>query len=365
MSKTPPVFTLIENQSLPTLTSQSSYVTIQSSKKWLENNNYTGKQYDGVFYNNSNRDITDWCLQIEIPQNSSIDSAWNFDYSLKNNFIQATSMDYNAVIPANDCITFGFVLITEKDSNINNIIISAHPIYQLSDYPLFYILILASAILVIASLIAIILNIKIAKYKKQRINDQNIIIQSMKTFSNFIDAKDCYTKGHSIRVAYYARELAKRMNLTSEEIERIYYIALLHDVGKISIPDAILNKPGNLTQDERKIIEKHTIIGGEMLKDFNAIDGIREGALYHHEHYDGTGYPEGLIGKSIPLYARIICVADSYDAMSSDRCYRKRLSYNNIIKELIDNSDKQFDSKIIVCMLDLLKDNSFLPNIRT
>ena len=147
--------------------------------------------------------------------------------------------------------------------------------------------------------------------------------------------------------------------LPSADVVKIYYVALLHDVGKISIPDAILNKPLPLTEDEQNMIKTHPLIGGQMLKDFTAIEGIREGVLYHHEYYDGSGYPEGLVGDAIPLYARIICVADSYDAMSSDRFYRNRLSHNQIVEELTRNSGVQFDPKVVECILELMKSPSF------
>ena len=108
-----------------------------------------------------------------------------------------------------------------------------------------------------------------------------------------------------------AKEIAKRLQFPDEKQQNLYYVALMHDVGKIGISDSILNKAGSLTPEERKIIESHTTIGGEMLKSFTAIPGIAAGALYHHERYDGKGYPSGLAGNAIPLYARIICIADS------------------------------------------------------
>ena len=155
-------------------------------------------------------------------------------------------------------------------------------------------------------------------------------------------------------VAKYTRMIASHMNFTEEELDNIYYIGLLHDVGKMSIPDAILNKPAKLTPEERKIIETHTTQGAEMLKEFSAIPDIISGALYHHERYDGTGYPQGLKCDDIPLIARIICVADSYDAMSSFRCYRDALSKEEIMNELDVCAGKQFDPEIAAIMLDLI-----------
>ncbi|MBR2924271.1 MAG: HD domain-containing protein [Clostridia bacterium] len=185
---------------------------------------------------------------------------------------------------------------------------------------------------------------------------QAILVQSLQVFARVIDAKDPYTNGHSIRVAQYARELARRMGLPEEEQERIYYIALLHDIGKIGIPDNILNKQGSLTPEERAVIQTHPSVGGQVLKNFTALEDIDDGARYHHERYDGEGYCEGLKGKEIPLVARIIGVADSYDAMSSDRCYRPALSREKIVEELTSCSGTQFDPEIVPYMLAMIED---------
>ena len=130
----------------------------------------------------------------------------------------------------------------------------------------------------------------------------------------------------------------------------------MHDAGKISVPDAILNKPGKLTNEERQLIQNHTVAGGNMLKQLSSLKGVRETALYHHERYDGKGYPEGLKGNEIPLYARIVGVADSYDAMSSNRVYRRHLSKDEIIEEMQKGSGSQFDPDIVTYMVDMIND---------
>jgi len=185
--------------------------------------------------------------------------------------------------------------------------------------------------------------------------DENIILQSMQTFANLIDAKDPYTRGHSTRVAAYTRLLCKELKMDDAIIKQFGYIALMHDCGKIGIPDEILNKPGALIEEERNIIQSHAIIGGKVLADFTAIEGIADGATYHHERYDGKGYPSGLRGEDIPLCARIICVADSYDAMNSDRVYRGRLTKPEILRELRLNSGTQFDPQIVAHMIFLVE----------
>lgn len=192
--------------------------------------------------------------------------------------------------------------------------------------------------------------------QKKREGYKNIIDEALKTFANIIDAKDKYTNGHSMRVAFYSRELAKKLHLSEEEQERIYYIALMHDIGKIGVADGILNKPERLTPEEQEVIRNHPMIGGEILKDFTSLPGIGDGARYHHERYDGTGYNEGLKGEEIPFFARIICVADSYDAMAADRCYSKGLDEETIKKEIKSNMGTQFDPKIAAAMLELMEE---------
>lgn len=184
--------------------------------------------------------------------------------------------------------------------------------------------------------------------------DDNIIRQSIGVFAEFIDAKDVYTKGHSRRVAQYSTQIARKLNMSPEEIRKLHYIALMHDCGKVYIPDNILKKQGSLSEEEFEIIKTHTTKGYEMLSNFTSVQGIQDGVRYHHEFYDGSGYPEGLSGENIPLVARIICVADCYDAMSTDRYYRSRCSKEYIIEELRKHSGTQFDPKIADIMVQLI-----------
>ncbi|MBQ6554940.1 MAG: HD-GYP domain-containing protein, partial [Firmicutes bacterium] len=212
-----------------------------------------------------------------------------------------------------------------------------------------------------ALIICAITSAQIKKYKERYERDNVIISESIETFTGFIDAKDKYTNGHSKRVAVYTKRIAEEFGYSGEELDRIYYIALLHDCGKIGVPDNILCKPGRLTDEEFERIKSHTILGGEILSHFKSLKDADEGALYHHERYDGRGYPKGKAGEDIPFIARMICVADSYDAMNTDRVYRKKLSKEQIISELENNKGKQFDPKVADVMLDLLK-NDDLPN---
>lgn len=133
---------------------------------------------------------------------------------------------------------------------------------------------------------------------------------------------------------------------------------MLHDIGKIGVPDSILNKKGALTAEERRIVESHVTIGGEILASFTAIPHIRDGTRYHHERYDGQGYSCGLCKEDIPLFARIICVADCFDAMSSERCYRPKMQLDAIVRELQEGSGSQFDPTIVPHMLRMIEEQT-------
>lgn len=183
---------------------------------------------------------------------------------------------------------------------------------------------------------------------------QNLSLQSITTIANTIDAKDEYTKGHSQRVAEYSSALARELGMSEEECSNIHKIALLHDIGKIGVPDSILNKPGKLTDEEFFIMKQHPTVGGDILKDIRLLPDLDVGAKYHHERYDGRGYPSGLKGEEIPLIARIICIADSYDAMSSNRVYRKGLADDWILAEIERCKGAQFDPKLADAFLNLL-----------
>ncbi len=174
-----------------------------------------------------------------------------------------------------------------------------------------------------------------------------------------IEAKDQYTKGHSARVAQYTYEIAYRMGYNNQQLNDIYLVALLHDVGKMGIPDAIINKNGRLTDTEFAIIRKHPTIGANILRAFPAFS---EGARYHHERYDGKGYPEGLAGHKIPEAARIIAVADSYDAMTSNRSYRNVMPQDAVRKEIIRGMGTQFDPKIADIMVDIIDEDTEYNN---
>jgi putative nucleotidyltransferase with HDIG domain len=168
-----------------------------------------------------------------------------------------------------------------------------------------------------------------------------------------IDAKDAYTRGHSQRVAELSRTLAHKIGLSEEQCERVYLSGLLHDVGKIGVPEAVLTKPGKLTAEEFDAIKKHPEIGAQILGNIKQLQDIIPGVLYHHERWDGKGYPFGKKAEGIPLIGRIICVADCFDAMGSTRTYRAALSLETVLEEIKRCSGTQFDPTLANVFLQL------------
>ena len=195
----------------------------------------------------------------------------------------------------------------------------------------------------------------VKKLSKKNEQIERMTTQSITTFANALDAKDPYTEGHSERVSAYSTRLARELGLSEDEIDNIRLVALLHDIGKIGVPDSVLKKPGRLTDEEFGMMKQHTVVGSEIIKDINSIPGVVIGARYHHERYDGRGYPDGLKGEDIPFIARIIAVADAFDAMTSNRIYRKHLSTEQVLSELEKGSGTQFDPTIARLLIDMLK----------
>lgn len=188
-------------------------------------------------------------------------------------------------------------------------------------------------------------------YTKMR----KMYLETIRTLAAAIDAKDPYTKGHSERVAQTSVALARELNLPERDIENIEYVALLHDIGKIGIDDRILGKSSKLSNEEFKKIKEHPIVGAKIIESIDFLKNSYIAIYHHHERYNGDGYPDGLKAKDIPIYARIIAVADAYDAMGSDRPYRKKFSKEKILKEFTEQSGKQFDPQIVNALMLILK----------
>lgn len=373
--------------------------------------NMVGTIYEVVLTNTSKQMITDWTMEMYIPENMWLNNAWNGkmevvqnvggkqisqvinlkEYTQEemvvNHYIDHTGpmitlMPKDSIIyhpseadnemplyapePGKEVKTsalIGFIMYLPDQgldyvTNFSSATIRYHLRMNVWDVPVFTVLLVMLAIWCILLFAWGFSQVRVKKLLEQQKHDAMIIEQSIKTFVNFIDAKDAHTKGHSERVAQYSYLLAKEMGYSDLECHRIYYIALMHDCGKISVPFTILQKPTRLTPDEYEVIKTHTTYGDKMLRDFTSIDGINLGALYHHERYDGRGYPKGLAGEEIPQIARIIGVADALDAMSSDRYYRKRLSTEKILQELTENRGKQFDPVIVDHVIKLIKEKA-------
>lgn len=186
------------------------------------------------------------------------------------------------------------------------------------------------------------------------------MVNSVAVISGLIDEKDVYTKEHSIRVAEYSTLIAKKMGYARQPdmLKKIYNAAILHDIGKISIPDAVLNKRSRLDEEEFEIMQSHTTCGEEILKNLEFLDEVEVGAKYHHERYDGKGYPNKVSGSDIPLIARIISVADTFDAMNSERVYRKPCSRQYINDVFGKDNGQQFDARITKVMVELIEEGT-------
>ena len=192
----------------------------------------------------------------------------------------------------------------------------------------------------------------------------NMALSTVITIANIIDAKDPYAGGHGLRVAVISRDIARNLGWDEDRCQNIYFIALLHDVGMMAVPDSILNKPGRLDDNEYEIVKRHAQNGAEMLRDIKGLDDLCEGILCHHERWDGKGYPRGLCGEDIPAVSRVIMVANAYDAMNSDRIYRPRLTKEKIISEFERCKGTQFDPEIAEVFVFMLKEGySIDPDI--
>lgn len=176
---------------------------------------------------------------------------------------------------------------------------------------------------------------------------RDLFVDSIRSLAGAIDAKDPYTNGHSLRVTEYSLAMGREMGMNDEQLETLEYMAVLHDVGKIGIRDSILNKQAPLDDEEFVVMKTHTQIGAKILADMKSLKSLVTGARYHHEKYDGTGYFERLRGDEIPLEARIIAIADTYDAMTTDRPYRKGLAHDIAVNEVNRCAGTQFDPEIV------------------
>lgn len=334
-------------------------ITRNPEKQWMADARL-GAQYDGIIRNNSEMPVFDWRIYLELPGNQkrySIDSSWNGTYTIEDGIMTIIPpKDYNKEIAGVGSITFGLVLYSPMSFQPDDFTFEYSQEIKATVTPFYW----AGWFILFGSFVAYIttglLNIRIATIKRKREQDRRITEKTMELFANTIEAKDSYTRGHSSRVAYYARSLARVMGLSEEDQQNVYFSAVLHDVGKIGISDTILNKPGRLTDEEMDIMRTHAAKSAEILKGFDSVPFICETLRHHHEWYNGEGYPDHLKGKEIPLFSRIIVVADCFDAMTSDRCYRSKLPIEKAVEKLKAGAGTQFDPDIIPYMLDLISE---------
>ncbi len=188
--------------------------------------------------------------------------------------------------------------------------------------------------------------------------NEELFLQLVASLADAIDAKDNYTNGHSGRVADYSKEIARRCGYDEKKQEEIHTIALLHDIGKIGVPDEVINKPGRLTDEEFALIKKHPSMGGKILENIKNMPSLLVGAKWHHERFDGRGYPDGLKGDEIPKEARLIAVADAYDAMSSNRSYRRVMPQERVREEIVKGRGTQFDPEFADIMLQMIDEDT-------
>lgn len=182
--------------------------------------------------------------------------------------------------------------------------------------------------------------------------------EMMYALAEMIDAKDRYTSGHSARVARYSKMLAQKKGMSESECRKIFMMGILHDIGKVGIPNSIINKPDKLTDNEFSIIKRHPAIGSDILDKVTMFPELRTGARWHHERVDGRGYPDGLTGDKIPLEAKIIAVADAYDAMTSNRSYRPLMEQAKVREQIVSGISRQFDNEIAALMVSIIDEDT-------
>ncbi|MBR5032945.1 MAG: HD domain-containing protein [Treponema sp.] len=340
-----------------------TYFAITKSNNWTESNDMNLFSYEAILANTTDKDLKDWCIKLKVPDETSVENTWDCTAYIDDNYLYIKADELvNEKLCSKSETHFGILLISENDLTFRSAIITGRLCKKLSSNTLFIFCCIMAVISLIAAIYGIVIQGIIKNQatltKQRQEHDNQIIEQTMKTFSNFIDNKDTYTQGHSTRVAAYAREMAKRMGLDQQAQLTIYYAGLMHDIGKLTIADDVLNKTSRLSTEEWSLIQQHTTNGAMLLKNFTILPEINDAVLYHHERFDGTGYMNRMSGKDIPLVARIVGIADAYDAMNTNRCYRLKFSEERIISELDRCRGKQFDPDIVPYLISMIKDGT-------
>lgn len=251
---------------------------------------------------------------------------------------------------------------TETGENCGTVTFEVKKEYSYAEQWVFKMSVATLGIIIIAVLAYLAVLFRTRRVKKKQQLYKDITEEAMVSFAKAIDAKDNYTKGHSERVAKYSVEIARRYGISADRLDDIYYTALLHDIGKIGIPDSILKKPDKLTDEEFEIIKTHTTVGAEILSGMTKIKNVQCGARDHHEKYNGTGYPRGLSDNRISFEGRIVGAADAYDAMTTLRGYNETYDKEHTKSEILEQSGQQFDPKIAQILIDMIDDGYFDKN---
>ena len=263
-------------------------------------------------------------------------------------------------LPGGD-YAFHAYAVDEYGQRSNEINIQLIKEKKVHEHAWFWVISALLALSLVVGIAFLIIRQKTRQALRKQLEYKNITVESIQAIARTIDAKDEYTNGHSTRVGYYSKLIAQAMGMSDHDVDNIYYIALLHDIGKIAIPDKILNKPGRLTDEEFAVMKSHTTRGARILQGISTIPHIVEGAKSHHEKYDGSGYPEGLKGEEIPLVARIICAADCFDAMASKRVYKPAFTMETVIGEFKRCAGTQFDPHIAEIVVQMIESGKLKP----
>ncbi len=375
---------------------------------WVKNNSgiypiLNAKIYEIIITNNAHTTVEDWTIRINIQEECFLNNGWCGKYEvhqiqkdgtelsqlidLRNYKVDELTINYymgaqDLLIPLYpgdyliyypDSSNVGSEVPIQGTSEFSGEVVCGIIMYSKSgevdftDYEVsyrlyksiwdgaagrFYIIAFATfAISIIVLVTAFFITIR---YEEKFVSQSGILEDAMNVICGVADTRDYYSKEHSQRVARYSKMIAEKMGMDKGDCDIVYNAALLHNIGNIFVSEHILRKNGRLTSDEYAEVKQHTTRGAELLKDVKNIQHAAEAAMYHHERYDGTGYPYGKKENEIPLIARIVAVADAYDAMSNDRPYRMKLMNDQIREEFIKNRGTQFDPTIVTAFLDIM-----------
>ena len=329
---------------------------------WQEDDGSWGSQYDIYIYNNTDYPFVDWTLQMKVPPEARIDSSWNGEYREYPGYILIKGSESALTMTAysHNNIKIGYVLYTKELMEESNFSLLGRFVRNPFKNKLFVSSVIFFNVFLLIFIVSLVVFYLL---QRQSAIDTEKLDNIIKLCARFIDVRDEYTKMHSSHVGYYAKMIAEKLGYDEEFQKNIYYMGMMHDLGKVLIPREILCKNSKLNDEEWEEMKKHTLYGANILEGFTAVPGIREAALYHHERYDGRGYPCGLKGEEIPIQSRIIGVADSYDAMHTNRSYRIHLPDEIILEELEKNKGTQFDPDAAQAMIDIIKNRELDESI--